>query len=38
MKINRRDVVNVIFGSNTKQNHSVIVFRLKRLIQKKNNF
>ena len=25
MKVNRRDVVNVIFGSNTKDNHLVIV-------------
>jgi len=25
MKLNRRDVVNVIFGSNTKENHLVIV-------------
>lgn len=38
MKINRRDVVEVIFGSNTRANHSVIVLSPEEVNSEEDQF
>ena len=38
MKVNRRDVVNVIFGSNTKENHLVIVLSPEEINSAEDQF
>jgi len=38
MKINRRDVINVVFGSNTKENHLVIVLSPEEVNEEEDQF
>lgn len=38
MKINRRDVINVVFGSNTRENHLVIVLSPEAVNEEEDQF